>query len=72
MLNDYTFDGLKGWKKFRVLAGRRMLHDKRRRLPYYATDITDAFTYRTVASTIRRYFVEFVLTSRYIDIPTDV
>lgn len=58
--DDYAFDGVKGWRKYRVLRpGRGMFHDVRRRLPYYWTDITDAFTYRTLASTIRMYFVKF-------------
>lgn len=35
-----------------------MYHDVRRRLPYYWSDITDAFTHRTIASTIRMYFVK--------------
>jgi hypothetical protein len=37
-----------------------MYHDVRRRLPYYKSDILDALTYRTLASTIRMYFVKFV------------
>lgn len=37
-----------------------MYHDVRRRLPYYWSDIADAFTYRTVASIIRMYFVKYV------------
>ena len=48
-----------GWRRFRALhPGRGMYHDVRRRLPYYWSDITDAFTYRTVASTVRMYFVK--------------
>ena len=55
----YTYDNAKGWRRWRVLCpGRGMYHDVRRRLPYYWSDITDAFTYRTVASTIRMYFVK--------------
>lgn len=34
-----------------------MYHDVKRRLPYYWSDITDAFTYRAFASTVRMYFV---------------
>ncbi|EPE24606.1 HCO3- transporter family protein [Glarea lozoyensis ATCC 20868] len=50
----YTFDGQTGWEKFRLLRpGWGMYHDVRRRLPFYRSDITDAFTYRTIASTIR-------------------
>ena len=57
----YTWDGMRGWRQYRVLRpGRGMYHDVRRRLPYYWSDITDAFTYRTVASTIRMYFVKSV------------
>ncbi|KAF4544152.1 Hco3- transporter family protein [Lasiodiplodia theobromae] len=37
-----------------------MYHDVKRRLPYYWSDITDAWTYRTVASTIRMYFVNLL------------
>lgn len=37
-----------------------MYHDIRRRLPYYKSDITDAFTYRTVAGIIRIYFVNLL------------
>ncbi|KAH9873162.1 hypothetical protein J1614_005560 [Plenodomus biglobosus] len=55
---SYTFQGQKGWRKFRMLRpGRGMYHDVKRRLPYYWSDITDAFTYRAIASTIRMYFV---------------
>ncbi|KAH6669831.1 HCO3 transporter family-domain-containing protein [Halenospora varia] len=51
--NEYTFDNLKGWRKYRVLRPcRGMYHDIRRRLPYYWSDITDAWTYRTFASTV--------------------
>jgi len=58
--SDYMFDNLTGWRQFRVLRPcRGMYHDIRRRLPYYQSDITDAFTYRTIASTVRMYFVKF-------------
>lgn len=57
----YTYEGLRGWKSVRVLRlGRGMYHDVRRRLPYYWSDITDAFTYRTIASIVRMYFVKSV------------
>ena len=57
----YTWDNVRGWRRYRVLRpGRGMYHDIRRRLPYYWSDITDAFTYRTAASTIRMYFVKLV------------
>ncbi|KAL5051981.1 hypothetical protein BDW71DRAFT_202122 [Aspergillus fruticulosus] len=50
-----------GWRSFRALhPGRGMYHDVRRRLPYYWSDITDALTYRTIASTIRMYFVNLL------------
>ncbi|OJJ62108.1 hypothetical protein ASPSYDRAFT_76052 [Aspergillus sydowii CBS 593.65] len=56
--STYTYAGRHGWKRFRVLnPGRGMYHDVRRRLPYYWSDIADALTYRTIASTIRMYFV---------------
>ncbi|KAI4725098.1 hypothetical protein E4T49_07150 [Aureobasidium sp. EXF-10728] len=37
-----------------------MYHDVKRRLPYYCSDITDALTYRTIASTVRMYFVNLL------------
>ena len=43
-----------------------MYHDIKRRLPYYQSDITDAFTYRTFASTVRIYFVKSVLPMKHI------
>ncbi|XMA08314.1 hypothetical protein WAI453_001105 [Rhynchosporium graminicola] len=59
--SDYTVDGLKGWRRFRALRPcRGMYYDIRRRLPYYKSDITDAFTYRTFASTVRMYFVNLL------------
>lgn len=39
--------------------GRGMYWDVRRRLPYYWSDITDGFNYRTFAGTIRIYFVKY-------------
>jgi boron transporter len=57
----YTFQGAKGWRQYRILMpGRGMYHDVKRRLPYYLSDITDAWTYRTFASTIRMFFVKYV------------
>ncbi|KAK4244132.1 HCO3 transporter family-domain-containing protein [Corynascus novoguineensis] len=57
----YTYEKLKGWRQWRILRpGRGMYHDIRRRLPYYRSDIMDAFTYRTVASTVRIYFVNLL------------
>lgn len=56
---SYTYDNLTGWERLRPLRlFRGMYHDVRRRLPYYWSDIRDAFTYRTIASTIRMYFVK--------------
>lgn len=55
----YTFENVPGWRGYRFLQpGKGMLHDVRRRLPYYRSDITDALTYRTFASTVRIYFVK--------------
>ncbi|KAI9899813.1 hypothetical protein N3K66_006274 [Trichothecium roseum] len=57
----YTYDGVKGWRRWRALRpGRGMWQDIRRRFPYYASDITDAWTYRTLASAIRMYFVNLL------------
>lgn len=57
----YSYEGLTGWKSLRPLRlFRGMYHDVIRRLPYYPSDITDAWTYRTVASIIRMYFVKYV------------
>ncbi|KAK4075189.1 hypothetical protein Purlil1_12774 [Purpureocillium lilacinum] len=51
---SYSYNNQRGWRRWRVLRpGRGMYHDVRRRLPYYWSDIRDAWTYRTVASTIR-------------------
>ncbi|KAF3041005.1 hypothetical protein E8E11_005093 [Didymella keratinophila] len=51
---SYTFQHQKGWRRWRILRpGRGMYHDVKRRLPYYWSDITDAFTYRVFASTVR-------------------
>ncbi|KFY98452.1 hypothetical protein V498_01456 [Pseudogymnoascus sp. VKM F-4517 (FW-2822)] len=56
-----SFDDVKGWRKFRVLRPfRGITHDICHRLPYYWSDITDAFTYRTAASTVRMYFVNIL------------
>ena len=58
----YSFDNRTGWRGYRLLnPGRGMYYDVKRRLPYYRSDITDAFTYRTIASTVRIYFVKYVL-----------
>ncbi|KAF3805919.1 hypothetical protein GCG54_00013593 [Colletotrichum gloeosporioides] len=56
---SYSYEDEKGWRRWRVLRpGRGIYHDIKRRLPYYWSDIADAWTYRTVASTIRMYFVK--------------
>ncbi|KAF2267808.1 HCO3 transporter family protein [Lojkania enalia] len=58
---SYGFEDRKGWRRYRILhPGRGMYHDVRRRLPYYWSDITDAWTYRTFASTVRMYFVNLL------------
>ncbi|KAM0492590.1 hypothetical protein ACHAP8_009767 [Fusarium lateritium] len=58
---SYSYDNRKGWRRWRVFhPGRGMYHDVKRRLPYYWSDIADAFTYRVVASTIRMYFVNLL------------
>lgn len=59
--NPYTWDGLTGWKSYRTLRPfRGMYHDVRRRLPYYWSDITDGFNYRTMAGTVRIFFVNLL------------
>lgn len=59
--SDYSIDHQKGWRRFRVLQpGKGMFYDVKRRAPFYMSDITDAFTYRTIASTIRIYFVNLL------------
>lgn len=58
---SYTFEGQRGWKSYRPLRPcLGMYHDVRRRLPYYWSDIRDGFTYRTLAGTVRIYFVKWV------------
>jgi hypothetical protein len=53
--NDpYSWEGLTGWRSYRMARPfRGMYWDVRRRLPYYWSDITDGFNYRTFAGTIR-------------------
>jgi len=60
--NDpYTWEGLTGWRSYRVTRPfRGMYWDVRRRLPYYWSDIKDGFTYRTFAGTIRIFFVNLL------------
>ncbi|EEP80191.1 conserved hypothetical protein [Uncinocarpus reesii 1704] len=57
----YTYENLRGWRRYRILRpGWGIYHDIRRRLPYYKSDIVDGFTYRTIASTVRMYFVNLL------------
>ncbi|KAJ8102366.1 HCO3 transporter family-domain-containing protein [Lipomyces tetrasporus] len=59
--DSYIYDGLRGWRSYRPFRpGWGMYHDVKRRLPYYWSDITDAFTYKTFASTVRMYFVNLL------------
>ncbi|KAK5002935.1 hypothetical protein LTR28_010802, partial [Elasticomyces elasticus] len=59
--DPYTWDGVSGWKSYRMLRpGRGMYYDVRRRLPFYWSDITDGFNYRTFAATVRMYFVNLL------------
>ncbi|KAG8527843.1 uncharacterized protein KY384_006759 [Bacidia gigantensis] len=56
--DPYNIDSQPGWRGYRILRpGLGMYHDVKRRLPYYWSDITDAWTYRTFAGTVRIYFV---------------
>ncbi|KAJ5346890.1 uncharacterized protein N7506_000143 [Penicillium brevicompactum] len=58
---SYSYENVSGWKGVRFLRiGRGMYHDVRRRLPLYWSDISDALTYRTVASAVRMYFVNIL------------
>ncbi|KAI4170336.1 MAG: hypothetical protein LQ343_005089 [Gyalolechia ehrenbergii] len=55
---QYGYDGLTGWRSYRILRpGRGIYHDIRRRLPYYRSDLTDALTYRTAASIVPLAFI---------------
>ena len=60
--NDpYTWDGLTGWKSYRALRPfRGMYWDVRRRAPWYWSDISEGFTYRVFAGTIRIFFVNLL------------
>ena len=61
--STYTYEGLTGWKSLRPLRlFRGMYYDVKRRLP-------DAFTYRTVASIIRMYFVKYVFIPALVLVP---
>ena len=62
--DPYSFDRERGWRRHRMLRpGWGMYHDVRRRLPYYWSDIKDGVDYRTVAGTVRIYFVKCVVDS---------
>ncbi|KAF2722817.1 hypothetical protein K431DRAFT_311505 [Polychaeton citri CBS 116435] len=60
--NDgYRWDTRTGWKSYRALNPfRGMWWDVKRRLPYYWSDITDGFNYRTLAGTVRIFFVNLL------------
>lgn len=59
--DGYTWTGVSGWKSYRALRPfRGMYYDVLRRAPYYASDITDGFSYRVFAATIRMYFVNLL------------
>ena len=60
--NDpYSWEGLTGWRSYRMARPfRGMYWDVHRRLPYYWSDITDGFNYRTFAGTIRIFFVNLL------------
>ncbi|KAF2771797.1 hypothetical protein EJ03DRAFT_325439 [Teratosphaeria nubilosa] len=59
--DPYTWDNLTGWISYRTLRPfRGMYWDVRRRLPFYWSDITDGFTYRTFAATVRIFFVNLL------------
>ncbi|MDI1487116.1 MAG: hypothetical protein OHK93_006384 [Ramalina farinacea] len=59
--DPYDIDSQPGWRGYRILRpGLGMYHDVKRRLPYYKSDIMDAWTYRTFAGTIRIYFVNML------------
>jgi hypothetical protein len=50
----YLWEKETGWRKHRPLQPfRGIIHDIRRRLPYYWSDIRDGFNYRTFAATVR-------------------
>ena len=60
--NDpYSSDNLTGWRSIRSLRPfRGMYYDVKRRLPYYWSDITDGFNYRTFAGAVRIFFVNLL------------
>ena len=60
--NDpYTWDNETGWKAYRSARPfRGMYHDVRRRLPFYWSDLVDGLNYRTMAGTVRIFFVNLL------------
>jgi len=59
--DPYTWEGLSGWKSYRTLRPfRGMYWDVRRRLPWYWSDIRDGFNYRTLAGTVRIFFINLL------------
>ncbi|KAK4957664.1 hypothetical protein LTR10_005631 [Elasticomyces elasticus] len=59
--DPYTWEGLSGWKSYRTLRPfRGMYWDVRRRLPWYWSDIRDGFNYRTMAGTVRIFFINLL------------
>ncbi|KZZ88335.1 Bicarbonate transporter, eukaryotic [Moelleriella libera RCEF 2490] len=46
---------------WRMHPFRGMVHDVRRRLPYYVSDWTDAWDYRVVPATVYMYFAKYVV-----------
>ena len=54
LYGEYSWDDRSGWRGNRnFVPFRGIVHDIRRRLPYYWSDIRDGFNYRTFAGTIR-------------------
>jgi hypothetical protein len=48
------------WDKLGLHPFRGMWKDIHRRIPYYLTDWTDAWTYRVIPSTVDMYFKKYV------------
>ncbi|RDI88959.1 hypothetical protein Vi05172_g1661 [Venturia inaequalis] len=50
-----------GWRQNRnAQPFRGIIHDVRRRVPWYWSDVRDGFNYRTFAATVRMYFVNLL------------
>jgi hypothetical protein len=59
----YRWETEAGWRKHRPLQPfRGIVHDIRRRLPFYWSDIRDGFNYRTFAATVRMVSIRPPLT----------